>query len=114
LIFGRKKKTMNLKIDLEIEPFKAPGAVFLVNPPGKKEDGFDYKFGTIPTARLDAAVLSELCDKFRAEVFARAGKDDPRLKPLPVPTVGLSTATVKHPEAKAWPENLKPFKSEDF
>lgn len=33
----------------------------------------------IPLEELDAEALSALCNRFRAEVFARAGKPDPMI-----------------------------------
>jgi hypothetical protein len=36
---------------------------------------------SIPVADISATDLSMLCDEWRAEVFKRAGKQDPRLAP---------------------------------
>jgi hypothetical protein len=33
----------------------------------------------IPISELDAEELSKLCDKFREEIFRKAGKTDPKL-----------------------------------
>ena len=44
-------------------------------------DGWGWSFDGPPTRRLselDAGTLSELCDGFRRDAFAKAGLDDPR------------------------------------
>lgn len=59
---------------VDVKPFTTPN--FLV-PVGSDGDGFD----SIPLQEADSDALSLLCDQFRADVFAKAGKADPRLKP---------------------------------
>lgn len=67
-----------IKIDLELQPFSVPNfvhGVMLVKP---REQGF-IEGPKYALRELDEKALSALCDQFRADVFEKAGKDDPRL-----------------------------------
>jgi hypothetical protein len=70
---------MRITIDVELKDFAVPNFVIPVGKTGKKEDGPDFTDG-IPLRDLEANVLSQLCDNFRAEVFRKAERQDPRLK----------------------------------
>jgi hypothetical protein len=52
--------------------FIAPTSVFVVFPGSKKATG-------VPLADLEAHEIAIMCDIFRREVFANAGKPDPKL-----------------------------------
>ena len=68
-----------MEIKVKLNGFDVPEYVF---PEGKvlpRQAGLvmSQKWGL---SELDENTLSELCDKFRADVFAKAGKADPKLK----------------------------------
>lgn len=71
---------MKMKItqEIDVQPFMTPNFVITRMPTGKKQDGFQ-EAPKLPLADVDAATLSMLCDQFRSDVFAKAGKKDPRL-----------------------------------
>lgn len=48
-----------------------------VMPYGKRQDGLVVA-PSWSIKDIDAEVLSEMCDQFRASVFQKAGKKDPR------------------------------------
>lgn len=63
-----------MKIDLL--PFTVPNYVIAKTAPGNRADGWvDAPKWHIRD--VDTETLSELCDQFRADVFAKAGKSDP-------------------------------------
>lgn len=65
------------RIEVELNPFRTPNFVTHKMPPGKRQDGFkeprSYALST-----LAPYTLSEMCDEFRAEIFRKAEKVDPR------------------------------------
>jgi hypothetical protein len=65
----------SMKINLV--PFATPNFVSVQMPPRPKQDGF-IASPTFALAELDHETLSTLCDEFRAEVFRKAGKTDPK------------------------------------
>lgn len=65
-----------LHIKLELHPWQTPNFVTIKMPPRPRQEGVKEPT-TIPLVELDAAVIAEMCDTFRREVFAKAGKDDP-------------------------------------
>lgn len=69
-----------IDVSIEIEPFLTPNFVRQKRPASseKQEDGREMP--AIPIKELDAELLSRLCDDFRENVFAKALKQDPRLK----------------------------------
>ena len=67
---------------VEFNEWMAPNYITAKMPPNKRQEGFNPD--AVPkwhVSEVDAADLSEQCDKFRAEVFRKAGKDDPKAKP---------------------------------
>ena len=74
------------RVTLRLRPMTVPNFVLAETPPRSREEGLreEPKFAL---ADLDADVLSGLCDDFRAEVFRKAGKPDPRTLPDPEPPV---------------------------
>jgi hypothetical protein len=68
---------MSVKIDLELQPFNTPNFVIVKMPARPRHDGWQES-PKYSLAELDAQTLSALCDQFRAEIFKKAGKDDPR------------------------------------
>lgn len=72
---------MNVKMNIEIQPWTVPNFVIGKMPGVKRDDGFN------PDAcpkwhikDMDSETLAAQCDKFRAEVFQKAGKVDPQRK----------------------------------
>lgn len=63
-------------IKVELRPFSVPNFVIQVMAPGKRQDGFK-EAPSYALSELDADTLSEMCDEFRAEIFKKAGKEDP-------------------------------------
>lgn len=66
-----------MKISLNVRPFTIPNSVILEVPAGRRQDGIGEPT-SLPISEVDPEVLSGLCDEFRASVFERAGKVDPR------------------------------------
>lgn len=61
------------KMQVEVNAWQTPNYVTLKQPAGR-----DQQSPSIPLSEIDADVLALLCDDFRAEVFKKAGKPDPR------------------------------------
>jgi hypothetical protein len=66
-----------MKIDLL--PFTIPNFVRMASKPGLRQEGFKES-PAFPLADVPAEDLAALCDQFRADVFAKAGKPDPAKK----------------------------------
>lgn len=67
---------MSVTIETALQPFMVPNYVREVGRVGKREEGFK-ETPAHPLSELAAQVLSDMCDEFRAGVFAKAGKNDP-------------------------------------
>lgn len=65
------------KISQNLRPFQVPNFVTIEMPPRPRECGMSPS-PTVAIGDLPAETLAELCDDFRAAVFAKAGKPDPR------------------------------------
>lgn len=67
---------MEVKMEVDLLPFKIPNYVLEKQKPGKREDGFKdgRKFHL---SELDPLTLSKLCNEFRREIFKKAGKEQP-------------------------------------
>ena len=67
----------NVTTTVKLQPFRVPNFVLIVPHHAQRQDGFkpEAKFSL---SELEPDTLSDLCDEFRREVFAKAGKDDPR------------------------------------
>lgn len=66
-----------MKMQVEVLAWQTPNFVRLKPPVGQRQDGIK-EAPAIPLNEIGADVLSRLCDDFRAEVFRKAGKVDPR------------------------------------
>ena len=67
-------------MEIKFKPWMVPNFLISESPPGLRQDG--PKFTTGWALRdIDADELSKQCDLFRAEIFRKAGKDDPKPKP---------------------------------
>jgi len=68
-----------MKINVELIPMKVPNYVIQKMPPRPRQEGININGAPkYHLSDLDENVLSQLCDEFRADVFAKAGKQDPR------------------------------------
>lgn len=65
-----------MKIELKLTPWLTPTFVSIEMPRQFRQDGWK-EAPAIPLADVDVAVLSDMCDVFRADVFKMAGKPDP-------------------------------------
>ena len=65
-----------LKIEIELKPFTVPNYVLGEMPLRLRQEGF-VEGPKWHLKELDDITLSELCDRFRKDVFAKAGKKDP-------------------------------------
>jgi hypothetical protein len=71
---------MSVEMKVKVKPFDVPNFVIQeVTTPGLKQDGF-REAPKYSVKELDSELLSALCDRFREDVFSKAGKIDPRLK----------------------------------
>lgn len=61
---------------LKLQPFSTPNFVLAQMPARLRQDGI-VEGPKWALSEVDADVLAELCDDFRAEVFGKAGKTDP-------------------------------------
>jgi hypothetical protein len=63
-------------MNVELNPWITPNFVTAKMPAMPRQEGFQYgpKWAL---KDLDAQTLSDQCDKFRAEIFKKAGKPDP-------------------------------------
>jgi hypothetical protein len=64
-------------MNVELQPWLTPNFVSIVMPIGKRQDGWKEAL-KFELKDLDEQILSDQCDKFRKEVFAKAGKIDPK------------------------------------
>lgn len=69
-----------ITLNIELQPFQVPNFVIQKVGPRPREEGFQ-EAPKYRLADVDEATLSMLCDAFRAEVFEKADKIDPRLNP---------------------------------
>jgi hypothetical protein len=63
---------------IELNPWNVPNFVIGKMPPGRRQDGFNPDAAPKWTlAEVDVETLVMQCDRFRDEVFRKAGKSDP-------------------------------------
>lgn len=68
---------MKLTTSVKLQPWQTPNYVLAKMPPRPRQEGF-IELPKWHVRELDADVLSNLCDQFRAEIFRKAGISDPR------------------------------------
>jgi hypothetical protein len=66
---------------IELLEFTVPNFVIQKMPPRPRQEGF-HEAPKYPLSEVPAEDLASLCDHFRAQVFAKAGKPDPASAPL--------------------------------
>jgi hypothetical protein len=62
-----------MKHEIELKPFLTPSFAIPVRAPGTRGDGFS-EAPPIPLSELNEATLEAMCNKFKEDVFAKAGK----------------------------------------
>lgn len=62
---------------MKLKPWLVPSFVTQEMPPRQRQDGFT-EGPKWPLNEIPADVLAAMCDDFRAEVFRKAGKVDPK------------------------------------
>lgn len=65
------------EVKMKVQPWATPNYVRLVAPPSTRQEGLK-EAPALHVKDVDAEVLSQLCDDFRATVFKEAGKEDPQ------------------------------------
>ncbi|CAB4187212.1 hypothetical protein UFOVP1601_10 [uncultured Caudovirales phage] len=65
-----------MNMTIELQPWIVPNFVIGKMPPRPKQDGIQ-EAPKWHLSEVDASDLARMCDAFRAEVFAKAGKPDP-------------------------------------
>lgn len=66
-----------ITVEVGLQPFQVPGFVRPTKRLRMSQDGVTFDDG-IPLSDLPEDTLAALCDEFRAGVFLKAGKQDPR------------------------------------
>lgn len=66
-----------MKIEIELQPVRTPNFILQKVEPQSRQDGFQEP-PAYAVKDLEAQTISELCDQFRKDMFAKAGKTDPR------------------------------------
>lgn len=71
--------TVKMKITqaVELQPFTTPNFILFAAPPGLRGEGFK-ETPKIALADAEPETLSILCDRFRRDIFEKAGKKDPQ------------------------------------
>jgi hypothetical protein len=64
-------------MNVKVLPFTLPNFVIIKPKPRPRQEGF-RGVATFPLSDVEAAELSRMCDEFRAGVFAKAKKKDPK------------------------------------
>lgn len=70
-----------MKIELQLLPFNVPNCAIVKTSPTARQEGF-IESPKFHLRDLEPDVLSELCDEFRRNVFAKAEKNDPAMKEI--------------------------------
>lgn len=66
------------QIKIKLKPFLTPNFALMESPPRSRQEGFNAERNTVPLSELSVEALDELCQEFRANVFQKAGKSDPK------------------------------------
>lgn len=66
-------------VRFKLAPFMIPRFAIIEQPPQRRDEPWQPK--NVPLEDLEPDTLSEMCDAFRAQVFAQAQKIDPRIGP---------------------------------
>jgi hypothetical protein len=66
------------RVEVEYLDWDTPNFIKIRQPVGKRQDGINLELQGVSITSADPEVLSMMCDKFRADIFAKAGKPDPK------------------------------------
>lgn len=77
LLVGALLTHVNMHISVPLRPFSIPSFVIAVAQPRPRQEGPTLS-PSWPLSDLDVTTLSDMCDQFRADIFKKAGKTDPR------------------------------------
>lgn len=64
---------MKMKLEIDLEPFRIPSEVYIIENPVLRQDGFKTP-RSFKLSELDDDTLDLLCDQFRSDIFAAARK----------------------------------------
>ena len=67
---------MKVNIEVKLKPFQVPNFVLVEPTPGRRDEGMKEP-SKFHLSDLDSDSLAKLCDEFRKQVFAKAGKTEP-------------------------------------
>ncbi|MEM7209548.1 MAG: hypothetical protein AAF434_17145 [Pseudomonadota bacterium] len=68
---------MPIEVRVKLQPFRTPNFVLVEDDTRPRQEGFQES-PKYALSDLDATTLSQLCDKFREDVFKKADKVDPK------------------------------------
>src|SRR5690606_21598479 len=68
---------VSVSMPMKLKPFQVPNFALVEMPAGKREEGFN-PLPPFPLHELSPETLDALCAEFRAAVFAKAMKKDPK------------------------------------
>jgi len=63
-------------MNMEFNPWTTPNFMTIKMPPRPRQEGFQ-EGPKLALSEVDAETLSYQCDRFREEIFNKAGKTDP-------------------------------------
>jgi len=66
-----------MEMKIKLQPFTVPNYVIGQSDPKPRQDGFAESLKW-SLSEVDEDALSALCDRFRHDVFTKAGKKDPK------------------------------------
>ena len=69
-----------ITLNVQLQPFQVPNYVIQKEGVRPREESY-HEAPRHRLADVDAETLARLCDEFRATVFEKAGKTDPRHEP---------------------------------
>ncbi len=66
-----------MKLDVDVQPWSTPNYVIAKMAPRPRQEGLTCALSW-SLNEVDPELLSKLCDEFRADIFRKAGRVDPR------------------------------------
>lgn len=65
-------------MNIQLKPFLVPNFIIPILPAVERQSGPSFSNG-FPLSEVSAEELSKMCDDFRAAIFSKACKKDPKL-----------------------------------
>lgn len=65
-------------MNVKFKSWTTPNFVFMDLPPRPRQEGVNFDRSSMSIKDIEASDLADLCDRFRADVFKKAGKADPK------------------------------------